>query len=285
MARSSKTIGKTGQPQAIPEGASLTYSAESFASATRIRETEERARQASQLDLDSLPLRMSRGLRRERYALRRNPVSCIIIHTAGAGPWKRWKKGKHATPFAAAIDIYQRLTDAGPHYVVGQDEDQVVRTCPDDLCAWGVGTSKWNHRGKRYQKRSWARERHAWWKESFPDLASPLALLDGHAWRPSKGSSRFSVNANALHIEVSPPVSGPRDPWSDACWNQLRSLVLALRQHHGLEAFRAVLTHSEVHPLSRTTRTGMPWDPGARQWQGDMSRARLTLVDTPGHAG
>lgn len=235
----------------------------------------------------TIPARWSRGASRGRYLKRRSPVAAVVVHTTGAGPL-RVAKRRNMRPLDAAVWIYQNRTDAGPHFVVDQQGD-VVQTCPLDLCAWGVGS-----RGAAaYLNRDWGDGRHVWWRARFPGLASPLELAGGDLWTPYKPAAnwrerlrrayragrRLSCNANVVHVEVVPPEGAPRGQWSRLAEERVADLVERLASVHRFPLVRTrVLSHAEAHPLARTTKRGLPWDPWPRQWP-------LTLENAPWRSG
>ena len=229
-------------------------------------------------------VRPSRGFRRGKYVQRdRSRIVAIVNHTTGMGPVRRFldekQRRRHGwrDPFEAALWIYENVMDAGPHYVVGQEEGQIAQVCPEDRAAWHVGGKG----GRAYRREGWMDARTEWWHDLFPGMGSPRELAGGRLWLPYDPApslleklrrSRWtawreagSVNANTDGIEVVPPEDG--GPWSDACWRNLVELhhdladrhVIPLDSHH-------VVSHSIAHPLSRSTADGRPWDPPSTQW-------------------
>lgn len=232
----------------------------------------------------------SLGVRKKAYAPRAT-ASGIVVHTTGGGVTRRWKRQRirfrEPSPFDTAVRIYTRIMKASGHYVVGQD-GQVVQLVPEHLAAWHVGSRK----AKRYRRR-WMRPKYAWWAERWPEHRSPISLAGGDLWKPyhedapvsrrTRWASRHgSCNANTIGIEVVPPTESAQAAWSDACWQALTLLMedICYRNSIPLERER-IVSHSDVHPLARTTRTGLPWDP----WQAQFSferylsaRERLIVV-------
>ena len=234
--------------------------------------------------------RPSLGVRKKLFAPRAT-VSGIVVHTTGSGVIRRWKKQgarfNERSPFDTAVRVYTRLMKAGGHYVVGQN-GEVVQLVPEHLAAWHVGS----RRAARY-KRRWMQPKYNWWAERWDGLNSPLELAGGDLWRPydkdakvgwrAKWLSRHgSCNANTIGIEVVPPTESPRSSWSDACWQTLTVLMEDICYRNSIPVERErIVSHSDAHPISRTTRSGQPWDPWESQFSFEkylVSRERLNLV-------
>ena len=230
-------------------------------------------------------LHPSIGYRKGKYEPRtRSPVA-IVVHTTGAGPWRRlteprfarWRRrnGDPRDTYESAIRIYQSVTTAGPHYVVGQEAGQIAQLCPEDLCAWHVGGKG----GSAYARprAKWLTSEARWWELHWPHLQSPRQLADGQMWTPygAKVGARVawtqwraggSVNANSIGIEVACPPDDPRAPWSDAAWSSLVEVIHDIAIRHAIPTTRdRIVSHSDTHPLARSTG-GWPWDPSTRQW-------------------
>lgn len=232
----------------------------------------------------------SLGVKKVVYAPRAS-VSGVVIHTTGSGPYRRWKRQgqrlKENSSFDTAVRIYTKIMKASGHYVVGQD-GQIVQLVPEHLAAWHVGSRKAN-----LYRRNWMRDKYKWWQERWPGYDSPLELADGKLWAPYPDdapvswrtrwvSRNGSCNANTIGIEVVPPDHGSRAAWSDACWTSVILLTqdICYRNRLPLERQR-ILSHSDVHPISRTTRSGHPWDPSLNQFSYEKflsARQHLNLV-------
>ena len=224
------------------------------------------------------------GVRKALYAPRA-AISGVVIHTTGGGVLRRWKRQRvryrEHSPFDTAVRIYTRLMSASGHYVVGQ-QGQVVQLVPEHLAAWHVGSRK----SRLYRKR-WIRPKYQWWEDRWSHLDSPLDLANGELWSPyprdadvswrTRWLSRHgSCNANTIGIEVVPPIDGPRLAWSDSCWQVLTQLTVDIcyRNQCPVERER-IVTHSDVHPISRTTRSGHPWDTCPAQFSWETFEKRL----------
>jgi hypothetical protein len=207
-----------------------------------------------------VPFRQSLGSRRNLYKKRDlSEIGYVILHTTGNGPndrmeaarFSRWRK-RHSsitTPFEAAIWVYRSAMKAGPHYVIDGATGQCVQVARHGESAWHVGSS-WKGRQATavYKDTDWIMRGVdvRWWNEEFPGLNSPLDL---GCW--DKGS----VNRVSIGIEVVPPKD--KLPWSNECcarilevWDQFPAAAL--------------LTHSIVHPLARSSQ-GRAWDPPNEQ--------------------
>ena len=204
----------------------------------------------------------SLGVRKKLYSPRKT-FSAVVVHTTGAGPIRRWKQEqssvhKKASPFETALRIYSQIMEPGPHYVVGQD-GQCVQVCPEAYAAWHVGAND----SKAYFSEGWMRHRYDWWSLRWPHLAAPVDLADGMLW------NGHSCNANTVGIEVVPPTDNVRGQWSDACRKTLVSLINDICDRCGIpKEDEHILSHSDAHPIRRTTTDGDPWDPYASQWTG-----------------
>lgn len=232
----------------------------------------------------------SLGVSRGLYAPRAS-VAGVVIHTTGSGVIRRWKRQgkrfKERSPFDTAVRIYSRIMTASGHYVVGQ-EGQIVQLVPEHLAAWHVGGRK-----ARLYRRRWMRPKYQWWAERWPGYDSPLQLANGELWKPydkdaavswrARWLSRHgSCNANTIGIEVVPPTLDPKSAWSDACWLSVVRLTQDICYRSALPIERQrIVSHSDAHPLSRTTRSGVPWDPNPTQFSYEKflsARDRLNIV-------
>lgn len=207
------------------------------------------------------------GYRRGKYAERRS-YSGFVTHTTGRNVHKRalqWGK----TPYEAARQIYRNMS-AGPHYLLDWDGSRLCQTCPEELAAWGVGSKNSNfYNNPKWATSKWIRTRMglrdpSWWLTRFPELRSPFDLACGEIWRGNPGG-KPSCNLNVVHVEIIPPPDN--GPWPDGLWKRLAQVGddVLTRRGIALDPQRN-LSHSEAHPISRSTRSGLPWDPTNRQW-------------------
>lgn len=195
----------------------------------------------------------------------RGAVSAVVVHTTGNGPLKRWRDERNIpgktqpTPFLTAVHrTYGQINVNGPHYVVGQ-KGECMQVCSEKLGAFHVGSQG----GATYERVDWLEVKYEWWAERWPGLDSPRDLAGGRLW------DNGSCNANTIGIEVVPPLDDAAGGWSQDCWATLRALVVDITTRHGIPLQREyVVTHSDAHPMARTTDKGDPWDPGMRQWAG-----------------
>lgn len=226
----------------------------------------------------------SRGFTQNVYLERPDPPSCIVVHTTGSGPLRRYAnkleraRFGYETPFDAAMRIYRDLMKAGPHYVCGAEGER-AQVCPERLAAWHVGS-----RGSGVYSKpngSWAEQNgaHDWWFQAWGPhgLTSPFELADGTAWtlpRTTKpfrmgirtGFAKHSCNDNAIGWEVVPHLDRPRGPWGNKCWESLAEGIYenAKRLHIPLSPLH-IFGHSDAHPIARTAR-GAGWDPPPAAW-------------------
>lgn len=213
----------------------------------------------------------AQSVRNGRYPERTRPPVAIVLHTTGSGVLDRWgsersdPRLRRDTPWGTAVYSVYANMKYGPHYVVGQ-EGQCAQVCPEDIVAWHVSSSGI----RRYRKRRWGQGTCNWWRDRWPAFRSPAELANGELWAGG------SCNENAIGIEVVAPRDNARGPWSDACRETLGRLVRDLASRHQIPVDpEFVLTHSDAHPLDRTTDSGRPWDPGPRQWVGPDAVTRL----------
>lgn len=195
----------------------------------------------------------SLGFRRGKYKTK--PKSDIlIVHTTGGGVIRRFLREPRRwsqDPFETALWIYGNIMTAGPHYVVGGRRAELV--CPLTHAAHHVGV---NHKtGKsphKYARDGWAFPKYKWWLDGPGQefgAKSPLEL-PGQPWGSGK---RLSCNMRCDGLEIVPSIEDPtmRGPISDVTME----VVLDIARQ-----YKYVYSHSEVHPLSRTSNRGQAWD-------------------------
>lgn len=227
------------------------------------------AEQVQPLEWNDIERQWSLGFTSGKLERRERWPTANIIHTTGSGPYTLWRDNpeKFSSPFDAALHLYTRVMSASGHFLVGQQSRQIVQLCPIDCVAWHVGSLGYKRNPLRYKRRWWKTGRARWWPNRFPHLDSPLDLCGGLVWLPPGPSDRPSCNYNTIGIEVAPPERGARETWSDECWANLVALIRLLSITYNIPVLReTVLSHSEVHPLPRSTMAGRPWDPGPKQW-------------------
>jgi hypothetical protein len=219
--------------------------------------------------------------------------SAIVVHTAGAGvvnratkpewAWWRAKWGvRDGDALQATAVVYSKISDACGHYVIGQD-GKILQLVPESHSAWHVG-GKGSRPYFTNEGRCLNDPRFDWWRFRWPSLRTPRELGGGFLWEPSvtvppldvKLRSRFAIgscNANSLGVEVVPPIDDPQGPWSADAWLSLTRLVLDICDRHRIAIAReTVISHSDAHPLERTTSRGKPWDPSPEQWSWETFR-------------
>lgn len=228
--------------------------------------------------------------RRDQLLPRMGPPVATVIHTTGGGVRARYlregaRKGDK-DELDTGLRIYGTIMTASPHYIVDQ-RGIIAQVTPEGLCAWHVGGAK----SAPYHRAAWvpwrARARFAWWQERW-GLDGPRDLAGGQLWAPyvigptlaqrirhPLSWGKGSVNAWSLGIEVIPPAD-PRAPWSPECWRALAELIVDIHRRQGVPLERDhVCTHSDVHPLSRTTPSGLPWDTVEAQWNWERFEAEV----------
>jgi hypothetical protein len=233
-----------------------------------------------------LPLTPGLGYSRGLLAERGRPATAIVIHTTGGGILARFRREGAAkgdkTPHDTAVRVYQRIMPDSGHYVIGQS-GEVTQVVPETHVARHVGGAKsapyltggpWH--GTKDAKR------FAWWHARWAGLASPRDLAGGLLWAPGpRGNHRPdapSCNAGSIGLEVVPPLMSATAPWSDECWAAIAMVVEGVSGRHGIPLDRdCVVTHSDAHPISRTTPHGVPWDTHPDQWSWERFCAEMGI--------
>jgi hypothetical protein len=235
-----------------------------------------------------------RGFKRGKL-LPRSRVIGIVYHTTGRGVLRRFKRDAKRRGWTLLIEaaawIYATIMDASGHYIVDQ-EGRIWQVVPERLCAWHVGgklaNRYWSHPGRWWRS---ATGKFDWWLRRWPGLSTPRELADGRAWAPyekpvgllkriryPRSWARGSVNAWFVALEIIPPEE-PGAPWSDACWAAVAALSLCISKRQRFQIKRdTALTHSDVHPLSRTTRAGVPWDTVPTQFSYERLEAEIAKL-------
>ena len=198
------------------------------------------------------------------------PVA-VVVHTTGGGILARFdregaKKGD-ASPLETAVRVYSKIMTSSGHYVIGQ-RGECVQMVPEMTVAQHVGSAK--SRAYYLPREKWLSPELAWWAKRWPGMNSPLDLAGGNLWRNG------SCNQSTIGIEVVPPLTGAREPWSVECWDTLARLALDICARHSIQAdAEHVVTHSDAHPISRTAQ-GSAWDPSINQWGWELMRRALS---------
>jgi hypothetical protein len=243
------------------------------------------------------PAPLGLGYRRGKLREMHYAPAAIVVHTTGAGPIRRanedrfeaWR-AKHDIPkgdsLRCAVVTYSHVMDASGHYVIGPD-GTIVQVVPESHAAWHVGGS-----GSRpyfnAPETCLQAERYRWWRERWPGLKTPRELAGGNLWREpytvpglvhriKSGFPIGTCNENTLAVEMVGP-----GPWSAEAWHALASLCIDISQRRGLALKRGtVISHSDAHPLSRTTPAGKAWDPAPFAWSWERLEPLLVEVRTP----
>lgn len=209
----------------------------------------------------------------ERLYKRRRDAAGVVVHTTGAGPWRRWhaSQTQWSSPHDAAVFVYRSITKTSPHFVICGETGKVTQMVPLDYAAWHTGSNgSWRYKKRRFQNLP------EWWRQRWPELKGPGGLLDGRLWREA------SANKLTIGVEVSPPFDHPRGAWTGKAWGSLTWLVQYLAGDCGfaVDPFH-VFTHSDAHPRNRTTDAGRPWDPGQNQWPGRGAVHQIDAIRLP----
>jgi hypothetical protein len=228
----------------------------------------------------ALPLGL--GYRRGKLREMHYAPAAIVVHTTGGGPIARATEDRFAAwrtkldipkgdSLRCAVALYTHVMDASGHYVIGQD-GTIVQVVPESHAAWHVG-GKGSRPYFTQPEAALAGPKYRWWRERWPGLKTPRELAGGNLWRPAyqppgithrirSGFPIGTCNENTIGIEVVGP-----GPWTPEAWSALAMLCLDIERRRGLTLRRdTVISHSDAHPLSRTTPSGRPWDPMAVTW-------------------
>lgn len=216
-------------------------------------------------------------------------VTGIVLHTTGANKFDVAAYLKDRVQFAVdlrKIDYYDNPGANYPHYLIpwqAPDTEHVaLQVAPESDRAWhaGIGTPSL----ALYDDGSWMRHHveggqlvaleapypgYASWRQRWPNVASPVALL---AWHRTRDPNQF------LGIEMTQPVDTKTSiPIADEQHSRCARLVVDIARRHGIEADLTrqmlvrkgggagwppvVMAHSDIDPMHRTTKNG-GWDPG-----------------------
>jgi hypothetical protein len=230
------------------------------------------------------------GYRRGKLVERYLAPCAVVVHTTGFGPIRRATERKFAgwrlrwgvtegDALQATVALYTHVMTASAHYVVGQD-GTIVQVVPESHCAWHVG----GNRSRAYftnPAHCLDDRRYLWWRVRWQGMQTPRELGGGRLWDPPReqlgilsqlraGMPIGSCNANSVGIEVVPDHRNPAGPWSAEAWDAVARLVLDVCARNDIPVRKdRVISHSDAHPLSRTTPSGKPWDPWSAQWSWD----------------
>jgi len=195
----------------------------------------------------------------------------VVVHTTGSGiVIKALKKG--ADPLNYAAEYYARPRSFCSHYLVGHDaEGGIIGTVPEGLIAYHSGVASKRvaayKRGRQYWMcRRWKSGtglvemlrhdgRYRDWAQRWPQVASPLDLVP-----------RRWVNKRTVGVDLLAPLPGSRHP------NEQIVLAAGLINDvcERLEipiAKGTILRHSDVDPLTRSTKSRGGWDPPRRAFE------------------
>jgi hypothetical protein len=211
------------------------------------------------------------GLRKGKLEKRtKEDITHIGLHHTGVGVLSRFerekdKRGWHE-PLDSANFIYTRIMPSSGHYVVGY-RGEIVQYVPDLWSAWHMGYGNKRQRSRRgewFAKWRYSRKakdeiplwltypKYQWWKKRWYDTKGYTSPTQ---WFPD-----LNTNFNSIGIEL---LAVPhREPFHEAQLNGLHDLLTAICGDYGIPMTKDhVLTHSDVCPLARTTKSGKPWDP------------------------
>ncbi len=217
------------------------------------------------------------GLRKGVLNLRTlDTISHIIVHHTGVGVLGRFKRDRDRfnwnAPMDAAEHVYTRIMKASGHYLIGY-LGEVIQCVPDDFSAWHAGYGSKRRRGRlaeyfarlRFMRKQGTKlprwltsDRYRWWFEKWyltKQYPSPTV------WFPTLDVNGQSIGIELLSTPGKEPFpktqiqGGPSGPGLVGLVTHLcGEYAIPLDEDH-------VLTHSDACPLSRTTKSGKPWDP------------------------
>ena len=194
-------------------------------------------------------------------------VVAVVVHTTGSGIVAKALK-KSLDPQEYAAKYYAGKRSFSSHYLVGHDfsrDDAIIGTVPENLVSYHSGMNK--HRRAIYKKGKsvWPRYKkvdgafvdggkhlphYEDWLDRWPNLDSPNDLIPG-----------TSINYRTIGVDFLAPEPGEKHSELQTRW--VASLISDILERTGLKIERkTVLRHSDVDPLTRSTRRG-GWDPPA----------------------
>jgi hypothetical protein len=221
------------------------------------------------------------GLRRGKLEQRTlDTITRIIVHHTGVGVLGRYKREQErrpkrfhwSGPLDAAVHVYQKIMNASGHYVVGY-MGEVVQCVPDDFAAWHAGYGGQRRRSRlaaMFDRMRYARKlgkkvprwltakRYQWWREKWYE---PFGHESPCVWFPDLDVNGCTIGIELLSTPGQRPFSTPQLEGAGQ-FPGLAGLVKHLSKQYGIPIDADhILTHSDVCPLARTTKSGNPWDP------------------------
>lgn len=203
-------------------------------------------------------------VRREMLKGRPRDPSALIVHSTPI-PDKRLlqyrrKEDHEGTLFDAALWVFRTgRIKACYHYLLGPNVGEIAQTCPLDLAAWHVGSK--NH--WRYNKWWRAKGRYEWWGKTW--VASNPKQQFPNLWRGN------SVNSNTIGIGFVTR-AGDTGPLTDGHIENFFHVRADILESYEVSDY---VRHCDVHPVSRTGRSGKPYDLSDRQWASLESSSRF----------
>lgn len=214
----------------------------------------------------------------------------IVLHTTGANKndvaaYVKDRTRTRANVDRRKIDYYDNPGANYPHYLIPWEwrpPPIAFQVAPESDRAWhaGLGAASLS----LYDNGSWMRHHveggqlvalevpyagYASWRQRWPNVASPVAIL---AWHRTRDPNQF------IGIEMTQPVNTETSiPIADEQHSSCARLVVDIARRHGIDADLTrqmfarkdggagwppvVMAHSDTDPLRRTTKNG-GWDPG-----------------------
>lgn len=230
-----------------------------------------------------------RGLRNSKLAQRAmKDVTRIIIHHTGVGVLNRFKRQRDRfgweDPLEAAVHVYARIMNSSGHFVIGY-HGEVVQTVPMDWSAWHAGYGGARKRSrmmdfflkKRYARQGpspdfplsgiprieprwfyWSKGRYKWWRKKWYVLHGYESPME---WFPELDVNRHTIGFELLAVPGNEQYSQEQLYGGEKGMGLVRAVQEVAKRFEIPIDRDHILTHSDVCPLSRTTRSGRPWDP------------------------
>jgi len=197
----------------------------------------------------------------------------VCLHTTGRSVFL--KAGSNSEKgLAAAVKYYTKGGAGFPNYIIGH-KGEIIQTASEAEPNWHAAWKKAQVKEyKAWEKTTAALpKKYLWWGSRWQDepprnYASPLSLLqeatDGRSYDPND-DTRDSPNDDFCGIEGLWHPEG----WTPEMYISCAQLCLDIAERHEfpiefpLPSIR-LLGHEDLCPITRTTESGVPWDPGVQ---------------------
>lgn len=192
---------------------------------------------------------------KERTHRNLDKITHIVLHETGVGIYKREQKLGTSDGLELALYVYEKIMPYSAHYVVGPTGTP-AQTLSMTQIAQHVGSTN----TRAYRRLDDAKQVATipqWWRSRSKDHPNQVPSLV-EAWKLG------SVNACSIGIEIVPPrTRGEALPGV-----QVQSVAYMIDLIcKAVPSIRYITSHCLVHPLSRTTVSGKPYDMTLTRYQ------------------